>query len=119
MFVYCFAGFCAGIGALAITCMVGGGDPLIGSTVVMTAISAAVIGGVSLSGGRGDIAGGIFGCLFLGLLTNIVVSMRLDVFSQGLLTAVILLLGILVAVAVGTKRVTKGALKRGSKYDTK
>lgn len=103
MFAYCFAGLSAGIGALAVTGMIGAGDPLVGSTVGMKAISAAVIGGVSLSGGKGDISGGIFGCLFLGYLTNLIVAMRFDAFAQQLLTAVILLFGVVIAVIIGTR----------------
>ena len=104
IFAYSFAGFSTGMGALAITFMVGGGDPLIGSQVVMPAISAAVIGGVSLSGGKGDITGGILGALFLGLMTNLVVSAKFDTFTQDFLSALILLCSIVIAAAVGNKR---------------
>jgi ribose transport system permease protein len=66
----------------------------------MTAISAAVIGGVSLAGGKGDVAGGIFGCLFFALLTNLIVSLRVTAFAQDMLKALILLAGVLIAVAI-------------------
>ena len=107
VFVYSFAGFSAGCGALAVTCMIGAGDPLVGSTAGMTAISAAVIGGVSLSGGRGDITGGIFASLFLGFLTNLIVALRFDAYSQQMLKAIILLAGVVLAVIVGRQNTAK------------
>lgn len=114
LFAYCFAGLSAGVGALAVTGMIGAGDPLVGSTVGMKAISAAVIGGVSLSGGKGDISGGIFGCLFLGYLTNLIVAMRFDAFAQQLLTAVILLFGVVIAVIIGTRETGRSETDHGA-----
>ena len=115
MFAYCFAGLCAGIGAVAYTCYVCAGDPNLGNSFDMRAISAAVIGGVSLSGGYGDIAGGIFGCIFFGMLTNLIVSLKVNVFAQGLLEALILLVGVILAVMVRNR----GSFGRGGlKYDS-
>ncbi len=113
MFAYCFAGFCAGMGAIAYTFYVSAGDPDLGNSLDMRAISAAVIGGVSLSGGYGDVAGGIFGCLFFGMLTNMIVSFKVNVFTQNLLEALILLAGVLMAIAVRNRSMSlKGGLKR-------
>ena len=108
LWAYAFAGFASGVGAVCMTCMIGAGDPLVGSSVGMTAISGAVIGGVSLSGGKGDMAGSIFGCLFLGYLTNLIVAMKFDAFSQTLLKALILLVCVIISVFVGTRRERKG-----------
>lgn len=108
IFAYCFAGFCAGVGAVAYTCYVCAGDPDLGNSLDMKAISAAVIGGVSLSGGYGDITGGIFGCLFFGMLTNMIVSLKVNVFTQNLLEALILLGSVLLAIAVKNRNERKG-----------
>jgi ribose transport system permease protein len=104
VFAYCFAGFTAGTGALAVTCMLQGGNPLLGAAMSMTAVSAVVIGGVSLSGGKGDVGGGIFGCLFLFMLTNIIISMRINTFWQELLKTLILLISIIVSVVLSNER---------------
>ena len=79
-----------------------------GNSLDMKAISAAVIGGVSLSGGYGDITGGIFGCLFFGMLTNMIVSLKVNVFTQNLLEALILLGSVLLAIAVKNRNERKG-----------
>ena len=110
LFAYAFAGFSAGVGAICMTCMIGAGDPLVGSSVGMTAISGAVIGGVSLSGGKGDLAGAVFGCLFLGYLTNLIVALKFDAYSQTLLKALILLVCVVISVLVGARRNRKGGL---------
>jgi ribose transport system permease protein len=104
VFAYCFAGFTAGIGALAMTCMIQGGNPLLGASMSMTAVSAVVIGGVSLSGGKGDVGGGIFGCLFLFMLTNIIISMGINTFWQELLKTLILLISVVVSVVISNER---------------
>lgn len=114
MFIYGFAGLTCGIGAIALSSSIGAGDPLIGTSYTMTVISAAVIGGVSLSGGKGDIWGGIFGCLFLGLITAIIVSMRIDSFLQEFICGIVLLAGVLFTVARGelkhlTRKIRKEA----------
>ncbi|MCC8179434.1 MAG: ABC transporter permease, partial [Planctomycetes bacterium] len=93
LFAFGFAGFSAGMGAVALTSAVGAGDPLIGAQLSMMAVSAAVIGGVSLSGGYGDITGGIFGSLFLGLITVSVLSSNVSSFMQQLVSGLILLFG--------------------------
>ena len=108
LFAYGFAGFAAGVGAICMTCMVGAGDPLVGSSVGMTAISGAVIGGVSLSGGKGDAFGPIFGCLFLGYLTNLIVALKFDAYSQTLLKALILLFCVIISVFVSMRKGRKG-----------
>ncbi|MDR0362042.1 MAG: ABC transporter permease [Planctomycetota bacterium] len=103
IFAFVFAGFCAGMGALAITSSLGAGDALIGAAMSMMAISAAVIGGVSLSGGYGDVTGSLFGSLFLGLITVSVLSSNVSPFVQQLASGLILLFGMLGAMAFGMK----------------
>lgn len=92
---YTFAGLASGLGSLALTGYIGAGDPLVGASMSMSSIAAAVIGGISLSGGKGDVWGGIFGAMFLSLAITMVVSARVSSFTQGLLTGIILLVGIL------------------------
>jgi ribose transport system permease protein len=113
VFAYSFAGLSTGIGALAITCMIQGGNPLLGASMSMTAISAVVIGGVSLSGGKGDVGGGIFGCLFFFMLTNIIISMGINTFWQELLKTLILLISVVISVVLPNKRET---IQKGFEY---
>lgn len=110
---YAFAGFAAGVGALAVTSMIQGADPKIGVSMPMTVISAVVIGGVSLSGGSGDVGGGIFGSLFLVMLSNIIVFLGINTFMQELLRTLILLASVVITTLLtGTK--FKAKMKKGA-----
>lgn len=97
-FVHTFAGFAAGIGGISLTANICAGSPSIGSTMSMSSIAAAVIGGVSLNGGKGSIWGGIFGAAFLSILTSIVVAANLSSYVQSFVQGLILLVGVVFSI---------------------
>lgn len=115
MLAYSFAGFAAGIGALAVTSMIQGGDPKIGVSMPMTAISAVVIGGISLSGGKGDVGGSVFGSLFLVMLSNIIVFWGINTFWQELIRTLILLVSVVVTTVLTTTN-RKDRYKKGMSH---
>jgi ribose transport system permease protein len=55
-----------------------------GSGFELDAIAAAVIGGTSLSGGKGTIFGTFFGALILGVVNNMLVMLNVAVYLQGM-----------------------------------
>ncbi|MDZ7836609.1 MAG: hypothetical protein U5N58_01000 [Actinomycetota bacterium] len=61
----------------------------------LRAITAAVIGGVSLSGGRGGFGGAITGTILLGLIFNIIDLTRLDPYWQYVVIGAIVLIAII------------------------
>ena len=69
----------------------------------MTVISAAVIGGASLSGGKGTILGAVLGVVMLSIINNALVLFNVDVNWQSLISGVILIMAILIDV-LGHKR---------------
>lgn len=66
-----------------------------GSGSEMTVISAAVIGGASLTGGKGTILGAVVGVIMLSVISNALVLFNVDVNWQSLISGVILILAIL------------------------
>jgi ribose transport system permease protein len=78
------------------------GSPNAGFTYELEAIAAVVIGGTSLSGGKGSITGTIVGTLIMGVLTNILGLNNVDSNVQMMLKAVI----IVAAVCIQQKRAT-------------
>jgi ribose/xylose/arabinose/galactoside ABC-type transport system permease subunit len=64
------AGVCAAIGGLIDFSLVGATDPSSGTEFTFQVFAAVIIGGASLSGGRGSIVGTAVGALFLSMLTN-------------------------------------------------
>jgi erythritol transport system permease protein len=65
MFVYMFSGFCSAIGGLIWASQLVASHPMTGETFELHAIAAAVLGGTSLSGGRGTIGGTIIGAFVI------------------------------------------------------
>lgn len=97
-FMYTFAGFTAGIGAIAISGSIRGGDPMVGLPLSMNSIAACVIGGISLSGGGGTLVGSLFGSMFLMLVTIGVSSANVPSFYQDLVTGIILLVSVVLSI---------------------
>jgi ribose transport system permease protein len=93
--IYAGSGLFSSIAAIALLGTTGAGDPTVGATYTLYAVAAAVVGGVSMMGGKGDIAGSILGALFLGLAFTLVFALRLESYYQDLASGLIVLLGIL------------------------
>jgi len=64
------SGFCAGLAGFVYWCRNGLGDPLAGDGYELYAIAAVIVGGTSLSGGRGSVMGTLLGALIMGVLQN-------------------------------------------------
>ncbi|MCT4554029.1 MAG: ABC transporter permease [Pelagimonas sp.] len=70
MRIYALAGGICGIGGILIASRLNSAQPALGLGYELEAIAAVVIGGTSLSGGRGTILGTIIGALIMAVLTN-------------------------------------------------
>lgn len=68
--VYALAGAICGIGGILIASRLNSAQPALGLGYELEAIAAVVIGGTSLSGGRGTIIGTLIGALIMAVLTN-------------------------------------------------
>jgi ribose transport system permease protein len=69
-------------------------DPGAGMGEELRIIAACIIGGCSLSGGRGTVIGGLLGLIFVGFINNGMVLLRVPVYWQNLAMGVILLLAV-------------------------
>lgn len=70
MIIYAIGGFFVGIAGVVIASRLNSAQPALGLGYELDAIAAAVIGGVSLSGGEGTILGTIIGAFIISTLTN-------------------------------------------------
>ena len=68
--LYTLSGLLAGLAGLIFMARVNAGDPTAGASYELTAITAAIIGGTSLFGGKGSILGAMVGALIMGVLQN-------------------------------------------------
>ena len=62
------AGIYVGLGAICYTALISSGDPTQGQNMTLTAVTALVLGGVALSGGRGGATGALLGAVTLWLI---------------------------------------------------
>jgi fructose transport system permease protein len=99
--VYVSAGVLYGIASLLSVARTGVGDPNAGQTENLDAITAVVLGGTSLFGGRGAIFGSLVGTLIVGVFRNGLTLMGVSSVYQILIT------GILVILAVGTDQFSR------------
>lgn len=87
--VYAFSGLLAGIAAVLYVAQYRQGKPDAGAGLELDAIAAVVIGGTSLMGGRGSMAGTLCGVLIFGLLSNILqlhnINSNLQLVLKGLI----------------------------------
>jgi ribose transport system permease protein len=68
--LYTLSGGLAGLAGLIFAARVNSGDPTAGLNYELTAITATIIGGTNLFGGRGSIVGTLIGALIMGVLQN-------------------------------------------------
>ena len=99
--VYVLAGVLYGIAALVSVARTGVGDPNAGQTENLDAITAVVLGGTSLFGGRGTVLGSLVGALIVGVFRNGLTLMGVSSVYQILIT------GILVILAVATDQLSR------------
>jgi ribose/xylose/arabinose/galactoside ABC-type transport system permease subunit len=67
---YTLLGFLTGVAGLIMLCRTGSGQPNIADGFEMNVLTAAVLGGVSVNGGKGNIPGAIIGAAIIGVLNN-------------------------------------------------
>ena len=94
--VYVLAGVFYGIASLLAVSRTGVGDPNAGQTENLDAITAVVLGGTSLFGGRGVIIGSLIGAVVVGVLRNGLTLMGVSSVYQVLITGVLVILAVTV-----------------------
>jgi ribose transport system permease protein len=85
----------AAAAALYLTTQTSAGSPTIGKDYILPSVAAAVIGGVSLFGGRGALLGTVIGAFILTIIGNLVFVLQISSFWQPVTSGVILLLAVL------------------------
>ncbi len=106
---YAISGLLAGLAGLVLSSRVNSGQPNLGVGMELDAIAAAVIGGVSLGGGKGTLLGVFLGALVLAILRNGLNLLNVSSYLQ------LLLIGIVLVVAVTIDRVRRGTQERAER----
>jgi ribose transport system permease protein len=92
--LYTLSGLTAGLAGLVFMARVNAGDPTAGLNYELTAITAAIIGGTSLFGGKGSILGTMVGALIMGVLQNGLNLLAVPSFWQQVAIGMVLILAV-------------------------
>lgn len=88
-------GLLAGVAGIMVTARVASATPTAGNGYEMDAIAAAVIGGISLRGGEGQVLFTIVGAVIIGMLNNILNLMNVSSYYQTIIKGVVILIAVL------------------------
>lgn len=92
----CFviSGILASFTALILASRLNSGQPGAGDGFEFNVVSAVVLGGVSLNGGKGNLSGAVLGVLILAVLTNILTLLNVSSFYQQIARGVVILIAV-------------------------
>jgi ribose transport system permease protein len=96
LIVYSIAGALAGVGGIIVTSRLDSAQPNAGFGFELDSIAAVVIGGTSLSGGKGTIMGTVQGALIIGILNNGLVLLNVSPFWQQVIKGFVILLAVVI-----------------------
>lgn len=95
--VYVISGFCAAVGGIVSLAQLGAVSPTFGTNKEFSAIAAAVLGGTSLFGGRGQVfPGTLLGAVLIQTVENGLVILNADPYLYPLITSAIIFLAVLI-----------------------
>jgi ribose transport system permease protein len=93
--VYAIAGFLSGVAGILTTARTAVGSPVMGSGMELDVIATVVIGGASLSGGKGSAINTLLGVLILGMIGNIMNLINIPAYSQQVIKGLIIIFAVL------------------------
>ncbi len=100
--VFTITGFLSAFAGLVLASRMYSGQPSVGSGYELDAIAACVLGGVSMSGGKGRISGTVIGAMVIGIISNGLNLMGVSSFWQLIVKGVIILFAILIDTQKGS-----------------
>jgi ribose transport system permease protein len=95
IWVYAIAGILAAVGGVILTSRLDSAQPNAGMSYELDSIAAVVIGGTSLSGGRGSIMGTVQGAIIIGVLNSGLVLLNVSPFWQQIIKGLVILLAVI------------------------
>ncbi|MGV1753488.1 ABC transporter permease [Agrobacterium sp. CG674] len=93
---FTIAGALVGIASIIYMARLNIASPIIGIGFELNAIAAVIIGGTSLSGGRGTVVGTLLGACIIGVLANGLILFGLSDFMRQMITGVVIILAVII-----------------------
>lgn len=94
--VYMMSGALCAIGGLLYMCRLGTAQPTVGLNWSLPALTAAVLGGTSMSGGKGTVFGTIIGMALTTVLSNSIVLLGISAYYEDVVTGSIVIVAVLI-----------------------
>lgn len=94
--LYAVSGFSAAIGGLILVCQLGAASPQLGTSYLLSVVTAVILGGTSLAGGRGSIVGTAMAVGILATLSNGFAHLQLPSYGQTTALGAALIIAVLI-----------------------
>jgi len=105
--VFVFSAFCTSVAGIFGAMRLNRGDATMGYGMLFTAITAVVVGGTSLSGGKGGLLQSLVGVLIVALIRNAMVLVGVNAYIQAAIQGLIIICVVSLTVARGRKLIIK------------
>ncbi|RVU97235.1 ABC transporter permease [Coriobacteriales bacterium OH1046] len=116
MIAYVIVGFCVAVGSVFTTARLQSTTALLGSGFEFNPIAAAVIGGVSLAGGSGDIIGTLIGSVFMATLENGLLKLHMNTAFQYIIKGIVIV-AVVIFDSLYRKRMDRIAKEHGAQAE--
>ncbi len=97
--VYVISGLLSACSGILLISRLGSGQPTIGEGAELDAIASCVVGGVSMAGGSGTLAGTLLGCLIIGIIGNILNLVGVNSYYQLIVKGIVIVAAIYIDIA--------------------
>jgi ribose transport system permease protein len=105
--VFTWMGLCIGIAGLLGAIRIGRGEVAIGTGTVFPAVTAVVVGGTALTGGKGGVVNSLIGTIIVTVINNGLILLGVNTYIQSATQGIIIIAAVALSVARGKKIIVK------------
>ncbi len=103
MLAFTLMGLLAGLAGMTFAARIGTSVSIAGDGAELRVITAVILGGASLSGGKGSILGGLIGVVFIALINNVLIIASVSSYWQSIIIGVVLVLAVAMDALLGRR----------------